>query len=124
MSFLIKWQFTKENPVRFKTQAEIISSHLVSLVEDESFQDKILSFYITKQELTDVRLAVFVKGEKLEMLKNIVQKHTSSLKSNPRNNDWDGNPVKDPYLSDCEGSFHKEYLQDITWIGVGLHKKI
>lgn len=87
MNFLIKWQFTKGNPAQFKTQVEIINSHLIPLVEDKSFQGKKLSFYITKQELTDVRLAVFVKEENLDALKNIVQQYTSLLKSNPRNND-------------------------------------
>jgi hypothetical protein len=81
MNFLVKWQFTKESPVCFKTQAEIINFSLVPLVEDKSFQDKKLSFYITKQDYTDVRLAVFVSERNWQALKDIGKKSPAQAKA-------------------------------------------
>lgn len=135
MNYLIKWQFTKENPIPFKTQAEIVNSNLAPLSEDRFFQSKKFSFYITKVYLTNVRLAVFVEEKNLEELKKVILKYTKSLKLNPvdlekpdENNSWDGCPEETPFTfskgsSDCEEIFHTEYLEDITWIGIGLHKK-
>jgi hypothetical protein len=122
MDLLVRWQFTKDNPTEYKTQVDIIKCNLTPLIEDKSFQNIILSFYITRQERTDVRLAVFVEEDNLEALRNIVKKYTSSLEISAGDNDWNGSSVNDPFLPDCEGSFYKEYLEDISFIGIGFHK--
>lgn len=131
MNYLIKWQFTKKNPLPFKTQAEIINSNLIPLSEDKSFQEKKFSFYITKVYLTNARLGVFAEKENFEEIKNIVGKYTKELIINPRdptnegfkNNDWDGTLREFPFPDDCTKNFYIKYLQDITLIGLGLHKK-
>ncbi len=132
MNYLIKWQFTKNNPIEFKTQEEIIKSCLIPLVEARLFLDIKFSFYITRVYYTEARLAVFVEEKNLDELKNYIKKYTESLILNPKDqdisNDWDGTPVETkftflPDTKDKEEIFYTKYLEDITWIGIELHKK-
>ncbi len=125
MNYVIKYAFTKENPIPFKTQAEIVNSSLIPLTEDKSFLEKKISFYIRKENLTGVTLSVYVEEEDKKDMQNIVKKYTESLKPNPHD-DWTGEPTKTDFFSktpfSCDENFYK-YLEDIAWIGIGLHKK-
>lgn len=134
MNYLIKWQFTKENSIPFKTQAEILNSNLIPLVEDGYFQKKKFSFYITKVYYTNVRLAVFVTEENLTEIQSIVKKYTGGLiinavdEENKVPDDWNGIPQKTSFNfnknpSDIEETFYTRYLEDITNIGLDFHKK-
>lgn len=125
MNYVIKYAFTKENPVPFKTQVEIINSHLVPLIEDEFFQEKKISFYITKIGLVNVRLAIYIDEKNQKEMQNIVLKYTNSLKLNT-NDEWNKESGETEFLSKtpptCQETFYR-YLEDITMIGIDLHKK-
>ena len=126
MDYLIKWQFTKENSVPFKTQAEIIISVLTPLVEDKSFLTKASNLYISKQNFTDVRFHTFCRDEYVSDVQKIVKGYTRQLKRTNLS-ECDGQPKETKFTFsknslDCEENFYK-YLGDITWIGIGLHKK-
>ena len=131
MDYLIRWQFTQELSVPFKTQVEIIKSNLIGLVKDEAFQYKKSNFYITKFNKTDVRLAVFTtKEENLDALHDIVGSYTKTLKKLNRDG-WDGRIVKGEearagsstyYESDAMELDFRKYLENITLIGLNLHQ--
>lgn len=134
MNYLIKWQFTKENYVPFKTQVDIIRENFIPLTENKFFQEKKFSFYITRVYLTNVRIAAFVSGENLKDIQNIINEHTKSLKLNPidldnnEKNDWNGESKESEFSfseepSDCTEIFYTKYLEDITQIGLDLHKQ-
>lgn len=134
MNYFIKWQFTKENAIPFKTQVEIVKDNLIPLSEDKIFQEKKFSFYITKVYLTNVRLGVLVEEKNLKELQTVVSKCTNSLKLNPvdpekptENNGWDGSPQKTDFTlskncSDKTEIFYTKYLEGITRIGIDIHK--
>lgn len=135
MVYSIKWQWTKENPTIFETQLDIINSNLMPLLEDETFRENALSFYITRVFFTNVRLNVHAEEENIQELQDTVTGYIEQLLLNPHeldndtrgwrdeDNGWNGERSESPLsLSGCDRDFHLNYLNDITLIGLDLHR--
>ncbi len=120
--YFIRWQFTKENPIPFKTQEEIILSFLIPLVEKKYFLEKANSFYITKINYTTVRLQVFVNHKFLASLQKIVESATTFLVVKNEEEPVRGNIISKGYAPLNREMDFREYLEDITCIGLDLHK--
>jgi len=122
MDYFIRWQITKQEAVKFKTQEDVILYFLIPLVEKKEFFEKVTNFYITKINYTTVRLQVFVNHNFLESLQEIVESAISSLFVVDKEGPTQGLIVYEDYApSDREMDF-REYLEDITRIGLDLHK--
>ena len=136
MNYLVKWQFTKNNSVHCKTQVEIIRENIIPLSEDPIFLANKFSFYSTKVYLTDVRIAVFVEESKLNAIQGVIARHTNGLILHSYDmteggdlvaNDWDGSPQITTFTfssktTDVSEIFYIKYLEDITRIGIDIHR--
>lgn len=120
--YFIRWQFTKENPIHFKSQEEIILSFLMPLVEKKEFLEEVTNFYITKIGLITVRLQVFVNHDFLEPLQKIVESATASLIVKDKEGPTQGLVISKGYAPSNREMDFREYLEDITRIGLDLHK--
>lgn len=128
MNYLVRYQFAPKNPAPFKSQADIITSNLAPLVEEKSFQRGKSNFYITKVNYTNVRLVVFTTHEYLNDIKRVVEFYTASLIL--PNDNWGGNEIEGGtagsqayYESHAEELDFRNYLENITKIGLDLHKE-
>ena len=120
MDYFVCWRVTKRNPLLFTSQEEIVVSTLIPLVRSEAFQAKVTNFYITRIGRTTVRLQIFTTDEHLEDIQRIIESSTSSLLLCEKNG-----PNPDPKIVSGYGPPEREidfreYLEDITKIGVDL----
>jgi len=120
MDYFVCWQFTKRNSLPYTSQEEIIVSNLIPLVRSKTFQAKVTSFYITRIFLTTVRLQIFTTDEHLEDIQRIIESSTSSLLLYEKNGPNSNPKVVSGYgPPEYEVDF-REYLEDITKIGLEL----
>lgn len=120
MDYFVRWQFTKKDPYYFTSQEEIIVSPLIPLVRSEAFQAKVTNFYITRINFTTVRLQIFTTDDHLEDIQRLIKSSTSSLLLCEKNGPNQNPRIVDGYGPPERETDFREYLEDITKIGLDL----
>lgn len=120
MDNFICWEISERQPKAFSSQDKVILDLILPTIKDTSVNSLIRNYYITKANLTNSRLQVFVNDENLDKLENKVESRFAEYivvrKDGPRK----AVVVYPHYGPKRFESKFRDLLQEVTTIAVEL----